>query len=56
MDFDEICFVVPEMEFAWDVGYGDLNQAQKFAPRMFRTHLLSKDLPTGFGKYVIIVR
>lgn len=55
-DFDEIGFAVPELEFAWDYDYGDLNKPQKYTPRMFRTHVLSKHLPKGFGKYVVVVR
>jgi len=56
MDFEEISFVIPEMEFALDYGYGELDQKQKYPPQMYRTHLPFKDIPKGAGKYIVIMR
>jgi len=56
MSFDEINLVVPYLETADAYGYGDLYDAQPFAPQMFKTHFWYNHVPKGAGKYITVVR
>lgn len=56
MEFDEIGLVIPGIELALEYGYGNLNQPQKYFPRMFRSHMAKSEIPEGFGKTVVVLR
>ena len=56
MSFEEICLVVPCLEMAGDYNYEDLQAAQPFEPRVYKTHLWYHDCPKGAAKYIVIAR
>lgn len=56
MDFEEINLAIPCLEMAWDGGYGEPDQPQRWHPRVFKTHWWEPDCPKGAGKHIYIVR
>lgn len=56
MNLDEIGWVFPHLELAYDYGYQDLQAPQSFQPHMYKTHLAYDFCPKGAGKYIVIVR
>ena len=54
MTFDEISIAVPWLEVSYDMGI-DLDEQQNFAPRLFKSHLTSEEVPKG-AKYIVIFR
>lgn len=56
MSFEEISLVVPCLEMAGDYDYWDLQAAQPFEPRVYKTHLWYHACPKGAAKYIVIAR
>ena len=54
MGFGEISEVIPFIEVAHDCGL-DLNAAQGFTPRAFKTHLNAHGVPQG-ARYIVVLR
>lgn len=57
MSFEEINLVIPCLEMGWDYGYRDLQAAQKYSPRAFKTHFWRPHCPqTPGARYIFTVR
>lgn len=56
MNFEEICLVIPEIDFCEDYQPGALEKPQTYQPRVFKTHFEHSQTPKGAGKYIVVVR